>query len=790
MSRVKSTVEFYRNVPLKNDFQDSVLFDSKKDQTNYFSKFKVDKLTIKDLSYQRTEFQIRIPSEKEEFKYENMQDINYLKVTNPSYEGAPIDQVTYYGFVTNTNYINDGTCFVDWVVDPVQSFMFRWELSDSFIERSTYSVLTGKGNNIHLDEQKRYLLNENESIGSDNVAFPITQKEVTYEMLQSDVSYLVIVVSDSKNVSNLGVPQQLTFYVIPFNSKLQMLLQWDLFVPVSGETLHNEINANMTSVLTDITQNAELFGGGTNIVNAYYTKHVGIDFKMASGTDSDKKIIGSFPEKLPTGQWQVKTVGIGKIKYKIMQINSMNVADFTEYNGNFFDPDKTETDEKGNESYYPIVGSKYYVLRTAFNKYMTQSFPDILKRINALQGEYGLEKLFTNPFAKIVLGDTSGTEIEYTLQGFSERETGFKAVMSGFPSKSNKVQFALDGYNNTFIQDNLNTLAYNRQSQFDSKGQNIELVLDSFKLQTYLTKNRIQQGYDNASLSMRNNAIQQTAATQNFKQNQQYQVAANDQSNRYATASQIRQADFSTTMLNTQQGQEWGMFGYNQVSGALQNTFSGLMSGGLLGAAGGLGSSLVGAANGAVTMEMNNQNASTNLGMTNNFAAQNVQAANENATQQLALSQGNASAQYYNSLSASQTVMKNNYKNALDNINAGLADMRLQPGNSVVSSSDSGFDYAHEYNGYFIQLYTQQPEAMLRIAEYFAQFGYSYNRIGNVNEAMRARSKFNYIKTNNMRVYGNFSNKWRDTIGLIFDSGIRFWRDTEAMKKYDITNNL
>ena len=172
-----------------------------------------------------------------------------------------------------------------------------------------------------------------------------------------------------------------------------------------------------------------------------------------------------------------------------------------------------------------------------------------------------------------------------------------------------------------------------------------------------------------------------------------------------------------------------------------------------------------------------------------NIANQSLNIAQSTANAALAANQGTEQKVFYNNLTTSQLIASNQYENAIANINAGLADIRNEPDISAVSGSDYNFEVAWDNDSYYAILYTINPQALIIVAEFFAQFGYKIRRYDSISNYMKVKPSFNYVKTNGADVKGRISNKWRNALNMIFDSGITFWRDKEKMKKRDITGN-
>jgi len=293
LSRSKSKIEFYEGVPISTDFKHEPLFDSKADQVSFFNKYKKSSLTFEG-SYQRVEEQI-----KTAFKYEQLVNINYVHVINPSFEGAPEEESEWWGFVIDIHYINDGLVTVDWVVDPVQTFMFRWDLNKAFIERGMLDIVKQDENKYrYLDNQNAAILSNDEAIGVDGLAHYLFHDNVmkAHSNYESDIVFLILLIGDSENKSFVGIPSQIEYYVLPYDRKRGRLINFEISDVRGGQgytTIKSESNGDWSVLyaLDQISKDMDLTKGGKAILGGYIQNHIGLDFEVdATEGTTDVKI--------------------------------------------------------------------------------------------------------------------------------------------------------------------------------------------------------------------------------------------------------------------------------------------------------------------------------------------------------------------------------------------------------------------------------------------------------------------------------------------------------------------
>lgn len=111
------------DVPLENDYKNTLYFTSKENQQAYFQN-RIKKSYI-DFSYQRKDFKIRVPDH-----IDNIYGCNYVMYQNSAYSNK-----WFYAFITKMEYIDDGRTDVFIETDCIQTWYFDYEVKASFIDR-------------------------------------------------------------------------------------------------------------------------------------------------------------------------------------------------------------------------------------------------------------------------------------------------------------------------------------------------------------------------------------------------------------------------------------------------------------------------------------------------------------------------------------------------------------------------------------------------------------------------------------------------------------------------------
>lgn len=130
------TKVYLLNVPLENDYKNTLYFSSEADQQSYFSGRKVK--TYTNFTYQRKDNFIRVPD-----IYDSLLNCNYVMYQNAAYNNK-----WFYAFITDMKYIDDGRTDVYIETDCFQTWYFEMAVKPSFIEREHVSDDTIGANTI------------------------------------------------------------------------------------------------------------------------------------------------------------------------------------------------------------------------------------------------------------------------------------------------------------------------------------------------------------------------------------------------------------------------------------------------------------------------------------------------------------------------------------------------------------------------------------------------------------------------------------------------------------------
>lgn len=147
-----SKIWLLKNVPLKPDYEHTILFSSTNIQLNYFiqggEKTRFSPLGFDAQSYQRVNAGVIRLALNADIAV--MQGYNYLVFRNDEYTRNPeytpeLEYKYYYAFITEIVYVNNNVCEIRYSIDVMQSFMFDYTMHKCFVIREhTETDLVGE----------------------------------------------------------------------------------------------------------------------------------------------------------------------------------------------------------------------------------------------------------------------------------------------------------------------------------------------------------------------------------------------------------------------------------------------------------------------------------------------------------------------------------------------------------------------------------------------------------------------------------------------------------------------
>ena len=117
------------SAPLENDYKHTLYFTDKDGQFSYF--YGKKKYEFTNFFYQRKDSYIRVPVHADELMSKG---INYVMYQNSAYSNK-----WFYAFITDIKYVTDERSDVFIETDCIQSWLFDYQVKESFVEREHVS---------------------------------------------------------------------------------------------------------------------------------------------------------------------------------------------------------------------------------------------------------------------------------------------------------------------------------------------------------------------------------------------------------------------------------------------------------------------------------------------------------------------------------------------------------------------------------------------------------------------------------------------------------------------------
>ena len=252
----QSNIYLLKGVPIdamNNTFWGA--FDTTDKQFNFFIN-NYDHIEFENYTYQRKDGTVVVPG-----LYDDLRLYNYLIYQNGD-TGNKSKWI--YCFITSLGYLNDNATSISFETDVIQTW--RFEIENNFME--SYIAYEHRPQYYDLgDNVDRPCINtqpENLEIGTDL----ISDKQYLIDITQ-DISFAVIGMTcdmsgkDSFTNTQLGVPSQINYYILPFNRVTGVDITTLKIGSVSGQTV---TISGLSKILDAIRKKEKLVGKCVSIV--------------------------------------------------------------------------------------------------------------------------------------------------------------------------------------------------------------------------------------------------------------------------------------------------------------------------------------------------------------------------------------------------------------------------------------------------------------------------------------------------------------------------------------------
>ena len=380
-----TNVRLLSGVPFYNDYKDTRWFDTKAQQTAYFLNRACPK-SMQQVTFQRFEDKTYIAVSA---PIDDLRAVNYLMFQN-----AKTYDKWFYAFVTKLEYKNTGTTYVHFQLDVLQTWRFDYGFKPSFVLREHTPLWYADGTPVRntVPEQLNY-----------GEAYNIVYRHNFQPF--NGMKFLVIIANSTLHQSvaedfvpgdivgsKMGVPQPLSYYVVPFYP--------------SGKPIYYDANQS-----TPISTPEEVFRSlytspqsVNQIVSAYVTDYTGLKATVTQNAVNNGGVFGD--------------------------VITFNGADQT------VSWELWSDNETGNVTlYYVKAANSFWPLKQ-------QILPDKYDVLSPV----GESKLLMYPYTVGILTDYKGNQYEFRLEDITNNY--LTILLRGGLGTSNKTMFALADYNN------------------------------------------------------------------------------------------------------------------------------------------------------------------------------------------------------------------------------------------------------------------------------------------------------------------------------------------------------
>lgn len=436
MATLPSTISrltLLRGVPFSNDYQHTRYFETREEQLAYFSSKPVLYSTLESNIIQ-AEGKTSI---KVDMRIDDIRRANYLMFQNKDYSVR-----WFYAFITKLEYVNERVTIVHFELDVYQTWCKDYEIKPSYVVREHCKLWNSDGTPV-INTQDEFL-----DYGKEYDVISAYKHK-----LNNGLKWLVIVsksllhgAEDNKYISStIGIPQPLTYYVIPFEigSNRSPNIK---FEPNSTDYPVTPID----QVLTSLYDNERAVN---NVVSLYISDDIGINatIERTSGFPSSVTIprgTGANVETIPKSS--------GSIDLQILHISKASQFDIRQE---------------------VLLADKFSGLNTSKET-----------------------KLMMYPYSLTTIDDFRGNRMD--IKNEYVKGTPLSLLVRGSLGTANKVAYGVKGYNQTsnieYAQD---MYLYMENALIDNNSNELPILTEH--LASYLQGNRnsIQNQKDGAILN-------------------------------------------------------------------------------------------------------------------------------------------------------------------------------------------------------------------------------------------------------------------------------------------------
>lgn len=562
MTRKLSTITLYQDTSLDDTYKHVINWQNQNALDAYLNKHHHVSLTG---SYQNINKPIRWNTKTETFN--DLVNYSYCKIVNVDHDG---NTKTYYAYLTNFEYMNDGTTLIYFSIDIWNTYMWNIDLGKAFIKKGFVKEINDAGTDWTPEFDG--IRNNKEDIGGDGCEkliastpcyFNISKDKSNIE--DAKVQFIVFTCQpkDAKSESGTlaGAYSQYLYYVLPFDSTSDKT--WGVKVKDKQILAGGQ---NIKDVYKKLATIPEFAGSSSLIVDSEMYSYIGLEYEI------DGKFLNF------TGD-----ISASDKEGVLMQITSATRSKFKPQSGICLLPKISRN----------VAIEKNSVL-AGLNKLYAEKFGDDFPK-----------KIMFEPFSKMFFTDGKGTNMTADFAQITKRDMlQFTMQRFGGLTQNGKLTYVLNHYNRDDTDDSGAIVTYENKMAIDDAARDVPIVLDNYTM--YLQANKNQLANVRANAKMNENLSKE--------------------GNLLSVQNQQRNMSTAQNVMDYQQDRAMGMAKLDAGLGVLGGILNGAKSGGVIGGVlGGVGGAIQGGLN-LYKQSYANSTAQNSLAMQQATQAENMRA--------------------------------------------------------------------------------------------------------------------------------------------------------------------
>lgn len=378
-----------------------------------------------------------------------------------------------------------------------------------------------------------------------------------------------------------------------------------------------------------------------------------------------------------------------------------------------------------------------------------------------------LKKLLTFPYCMVEMTSYTGTPVVIKPESWQD-EDGNVIEVALLAPPSMRVAFYPYRYNNA----NPSIETSNASGVLNDGGEFLDMTTNISNFPQFSTLNNAYSGYMAANA----NSIAYQHSSADWSQQKALagnQLSQNNSYTGFSAASDI--TGIGVRASNDQTNLQNSVLGNNMALSAGENMAKSL-SGGPLGAAGGLAGAALNSVRVGITMDANNQSTGISTG---------ASMASTNRSNAAGMSVADSNKAYADMAS------RGDYANSIAGINAKIQDAKMIQNTTVGQVGGEAFNFANYQWGVDLKVKMIRGAALATVGEYWLRYGYAVSRFGTMPDSLHVMTRFTYWKLQETYIVSaKCPESFKQALRGIFEKGVTVWKNANDIGRIDIADNM